>query len=101
MLYLYVLGLYFNHSLRQFVRKTQSDFGWDWGPAFVPAGIWQNISVVTFNTAYVTYVIPKTYFDGESYFLTVTVCVDLPGQSVQGEAGWLHAAAAAVDGERA
>jgi beta-mannosidase len=26
---------------RQFVRKEQSDFGWDWGPAFVPAGVWQ------------------------------------------------------------
>ncbi|KAJ5618756.1 glycoside hydrolase family 2 protein [Penicillium lagena] len=26
---------------RQFVRKEQSDFGWDWGPAFMPAGIWQ------------------------------------------------------------
>ncbi|KAL7782198.1 glycoside hydrolase family 2 protein [Trichoderma ceciliae] len=26
---------------RQFVRKEQSDFGWDWGPAFVPVGIWQ------------------------------------------------------------
>jgi beta-mannosidase len=22
------------------VRKEQSDFGWDWGPAFVPAGPW-------------------------------------------------------------
>ena len=36
-------GKYFNDSMRNFVRKTQSDFGWDWGPAFVPAGIWQNI----------------------------------------------------------
>ncbi|KAI9751876.1 MAG: MAPK protein hog1 [Chaenotheca gracillima] len=26
---------------RQFIRKEQSDFGWDWGPAFAPAGIWQ------------------------------------------------------------
>jgi beta-mannosidase len=26
---------------RQFMRKEQSDFGWDWGPAFAPAGIWQ------------------------------------------------------------
>ncbi|PNP42354.1 hypothetical protein TGAMA5MH_06036 [Trichoderma gamsii] len=26
---------------RQFIRKEQSDFGWDWGPAFSPAGIWQ------------------------------------------------------------
>jgi beta-mannosidase len=22
------------------MRKEQSDFGWDWGPAFAPAGIW-------------------------------------------------------------
>ena len=26
---------------RQFIRKEQSDFGWDWGPAFAPAGPWQ------------------------------------------------------------
>lgn len=31
---------------RPFVRKEQSDFGWDWGPAFAPAGIWQNAWVV-------------------------------------------------------
>lgn len=28
---------------RWFVRKEQSDFGWDWGPAFVPAGPWQPV----------------------------------------------------------
>jgi beta-mannosidase len=31
----------FEFQHRQFVRKEQNDFGWDWGPAFVPAGIWQ------------------------------------------------------------
>jgi beta-mannosidase len=30
----------FEFPNRQFVRKEQSDFGWDWGPAFVPAGPW-------------------------------------------------------------
>ena len=39
----FVDGNFFNYSVRNFVRKAQSDFGWDWGPAFVPAGIWQNI----------------------------------------------------------
>ena len=34
---------YISNAARNFVRKAQSDFGWDWGPAFVPAGIWQNI----------------------------------------------------------
>ncbi|XXH01764.1 hypothetical protein Hte_008125 [Hypoxylon texense] len=31
----------FEFPNRQFIRKQQSDFGWDWGPAFAPAGIWQ------------------------------------------------------------
>jgi len=31
---------------RQFMRKEQSDFGWDWGPAFSPAGIWRPAYVV-------------------------------------------------------
>ena len=31
----------FEFPNRQFVRKQQSDFGWDWAPAFVPVGIWQ------------------------------------------------------------
>lgn len=25
---------------RQFLRKEQNDFGWDWGPAYAPAGPW-------------------------------------------------------------
>ncbi|KZT64289.1 glycoside hydrolase family 2 protein, partial [Daedalea quercina L-15889] len=28
-------------GFRQYIRKIQSDFGWDWGPAFVPAGIFR------------------------------------------------------------
>ncbi|PSN73172.1 glycoside hydrolase family 2 protein [Corynespora cassiicola Philippines] len=31
---------------REFIRKEQNDFGWDWGPAFAPAGIWQPASLV-------------------------------------------------------
>lgn len=31
---------------RPFIRKEQSDFGWDWGPAFAPSGIWQKAWVV-------------------------------------------------------
>lgn len=36
----------FEFPHRPFIRKEQSDFGWDWGPAFAPAGIWQNAWVV-------------------------------------------------------
>ncbi|KAI1773308.1 glycoside hydrolase family 2 protein [Hypoxylon cercidicola] len=36
----------FEFMNRQFMRKEQSDFGWDWGPAFAPAGIWQKAWVL-------------------------------------------------------
>ena len=36
----------FEFPNRQFMRKEQSDFGWDWGPAFAPAGIWQPAYVI-------------------------------------------------------
>lgn len=39
----------FEFPNRQFVRKEQSDFGWDWGPAFVPAGPWQPAWVLQFG----------------------------------------------------
>lgn len=29
-----------------FIRKRPSDFGWDWGPAVGPVGIWRNISLL-------------------------------------------------------
>ncbi|KAI1440502.1 glycoside hydrolase family 2 protein [Annulohypoxylon stygium] len=36
----------FEFTRRQFIRKEQSDFGWDWGPGFAPAGIWQKAWVI-------------------------------------------------------
>ncbi|XP_022090412.1 beta-mannosidase-like [Acanthaster planci] len=34
-----------------FIRKEQSSFGWDWGPAFAPQAIWKNIRIETFDCA--------------------------------------------------
>lgn len=36
---------------RVFVRKAQYQFGWDWGPRFVTAGIWKNIKLKFWNSA--------------------------------------------------
>ena len=42
----YGVEIVFEFPHRQFIRKEQSDFGWDWGPAFAPAGIWQPAYVI-------------------------------------------------------
>jgi beta-mannosidase len=34
-----------------YVRKSQCNFGWDWGPKLVTCGIWRDISLVAFDTA--------------------------------------------------
>lgn len=40
------LGTTFEFPGRQYIRKEQSDFGWDWGPAFAPMGIWRPVNMV-------------------------------------------------------
>ena len=50
----YGVEIVYEFPNRQFIRKEQSDFGWDWGPAFAPAGIWQPayiIQLATLNSA--------------------------------------------------
>ena len=42
----YGVEIVYEFPNRQFIRKEQSDFGWDWGPAFAPAGVWQPAYVV-------------------------------------------------------
>jgi beta-mannosidase len=36
---------------RVFVRKAQYQFGWDWGPRFVTAGIWRKVQLKFWNNA--------------------------------------------------
>ncbi len=36
---------------RVFVRKAQYQFGWDWGPRFVTAGIWKPVQLKFWNLA--------------------------------------------------
>ncbi|MBO9693416.1 glycoside hydrolase family 2 protein [Chryseobacterium sp.] len=38
-------------SPRSFVRKAQYQFGWDWGPRLVTAGIWKNVQLEFWNNA--------------------------------------------------
>jgi beta-mannosidase len=36
---------------RVFVRKAQYQFGWDWGPRFVTAGVWKKVQLKFWNSA--------------------------------------------------
>ncbi len=37
------------HPGRPWVRKEQSNFGWDWGPVLVTSGIWREIGLLAFD----------------------------------------------------
>ncbi|WP_405094733.1 glycoside hydrolase family 2 protein [Micromonospora sp. NBC_01412] len=48
-----------------FIRKTACNFGWDWGPTVVTAGIWQGIALDAWSTARLATVRPLvTVADG-------------------------------------
>ncbi|MFI0791307.1 glycoside hydrolase family 2 protein [Micromonospora rubida] len=48
-----------------FIRKTACNFGWDWGPTVVTAGIWQDIALHAWSTARLAAVRPLvTVADG-------------------------------------
>ncbi|MFJ6195580.1 glycoside hydrolase family 2 protein [Micromonospora sp. NPDC092111] len=50
----------------QFIRKMACNFGWDWGPTVVTAGIWQEIGLHAWSTARLGTVRPVvTVADGE------------------------------------
>eukprot|EP00727_Mastigamoeba_balamuthi_P002336 m51a1_g121 putative beta-mannosidase isoform 1 (1148) ;mRNA; r:403952-409163 len=44
-------GIVFGDPYRNFVRKEQCNFGWDWGPSTVTSGIWKDIKLVGFSEA--------------------------------------------------
>ena len=60
----------FEFPNREYIRKEQSDFGWDWGPAFAPCGIWQPAYVVQLppQDVYVRNTLVDIYREGQHNF---------------------------------
>ena len=60
-----------------------SDFGWDWGPAFVPAGIWHYIGLVAFDVGLVTSVSPRVSYDDTLgvFSIDIMICGTVPDKS--------------------
>ncbi|MFD2768137.1 glycoside hydrolase family 2 protein [Micromonospora eburnea] len=49
-----------------FIRKTACNFGWDWGPNLVTAGIWQEIGLHAWSTARLATVRPLVTVSGDT-----------------------------------
>nr|WP_232534261.1 glycoside hydrolase family 2 protein [Plantactinospora sp. KBS50] len=59
-----------------FIRKMACNFGWDWGPNLVTAGIWQPISLHGWNTARLAEVRPLVTVDRGQGRVAVHVRLD-------------------------
>ncbi|KAF8181359.1 glycoside hydrolase family 2 protein [Mycena galopus ATCC 62051] len=57
---------------RQYIRKIASDFGWDWGPAFVPSGIFKPAYLVSLSDATGTNSLRNTVDGHELVFVEET-----------------------------
>ncbi|MFL6142465.1 MAG: glycoside hydrolase family 2 protein [Labedaea sp.] len=61
------------------IRKMACNFGWDWGPRLVTAGIWQPIGLHTWHTARLAEVRPLVTVDGETGRVEVHVGLERTG----------------------
>ncbi|MEV4538392.1 glycoside hydrolase family 2 TIM barrel-domain containing protein [Asanoa sp. NPDC049518] len=86
-----------------FIRKMACNFGWDWGPTLVTAGIWQPIELDLWHTARLRRVRPLVTVDAEAGRVEVHAdverAVDGPLTLTATIAG--HRATAAVDSSTA
>ncbi|WP_246158845.1 glycoside hydrolase family 2 protein [Catellatospora sichuanensis] len=58
------------------IRKMACNFGWDWGPTVVTAGIWQPIGLHSWSTARLAQVRPQITVDGTTGVVDVHVDVE-------------------------
>ena len=63
---------------RQFVRKAQCHYGWDWGPCLPTVGIYRDVSLVAYSEPRVRYTTTEQDHDGDGIGLTVRAGIDAP-----------------------
>ena len=56
-----------------FIRKMACNFGWDWGPVLITAGIWRPIALESWSTARLAEVRPKVSVHGDQGRVRVEV----------------------------
>jgi len=66
---------------RNFIRKAQCHYGWDWGPCLATMGIWREIELVGYSGPRITYTKSRQDHRGEDVTLSVDVGVDVPSKT--------------------
>ncbi|MBD3239852.1 MAG: glycoside hydrolase family 2 protein [Chitinivibrionales bacterium] len=65
---------------RPWVRKSQCNFGWDWGPVLVTCGIWKDIVLEAFDTARIGHVGFAQQHAGRKVALETVIELDRTGR---------------------
>jgi beta-mannosidase len=60
----------------QYIRKMACNFGWDWGPTLVTAGIWRPIGLHSWRTARLAEVRPLITVDGDTGRVEVRAAIE-------------------------
>ncbi len=64
----------------QYVRKAPCQFGWDWGPALPPIGIWKNVTLLGINHPRISDVhLHQHHSDDGMITLSADVVLNKPG----------------------
>ncbi|MFB6290505.1 MAG: glycoside hydrolase family 2 protein [Candidatus Bipolaricaulia bacterium] len=63
---------------REFVRKPQCHFGWDWGPSLPTMGIYRDAGLAGFSGPRIRYLKTEQKFHGEDVLLKVWVGLEVP-----------------------
>ncbi|WP_181684609.1 beta-mannosidase [Halorhabdus salina] len=63
---------------RNFIRKAQCQYGWDWGPCLPTVGIYRDIELIGHSEPRITSLKPQQDHDGDDVELTAVVGVESP-----------------------
>ncbi|MBS3765966.1 glycoside hydrolase family 2 protein, partial [Candidatus Bipolaricaulota bacterium] len=63
---------------REFVRKPQCHFGWDWGPSLPAVGVYRDVELAGFSGPRIRYLKTEQNFHGKDVLLKVKAGLDVP-----------------------
>lgn len=68
-----------------FIRKMAANFGWDWGPQLVTAGIWKDVRLESWSGARLAEVRSALTLDGDTGVVRVTASIATSGSEADAD----------------